>query len=78
MKQTLVLSISALNLLMNIFLHLALEDSSARWLVEPSGLEDMGRIDPVIVSPSHYMLLKVRAKLEFPYWNLKVKGQHCP
>lgn len=63
---------------MNIFLYLALEDSSARWLVEPGGLEDMGRIDPVIMPPSHYMLLKVCAKLEFPYWNLQVTGQQCP
>lgn len=72
-RRTLVLSISTLNLLVDVFLHFALQDSGARGLVESGGFEDMCRIDPVVVSPSHYMLFEICSELEFPYRNLPEK-----
>jgi hypothetical protein len=67
----LVFSITTLDLLVNVFLHISLENSGSSWLVEPSSLQDMCCIDPVIVSPSHHMFFEVTTKLEFVYRNLK-------
>lgn len=50
---TLVFAVTALDLLMNPFLHLTLEDTGSRWLIEPCNFENMCRIDPVIRPPSH-------------------------
>ena len=52
---TLVFPISALNLLVPwILLDIALEDPRATGLVQVGRFQDMGRIDPVVRSSSHY------------------------
>lgn len=42
-----------------------------RYLVEASGFEDMGGVDPVVMSSSHHTLLQVRSKKKFIYRNLQ-------
>jgi len=60
----LVFSIAALDLLVDILLHLALEDACTGGLVEAGGLEDVCGIDPVVLATAHHMLFAVEAKLE--------------
>jgi hypothetical protein len=71
-KRTLIFSIATLDLLMEVFLYLALEDASARRLVKAGGLQDVCRVDPVVMAAAHYMLLKVGPKLEFPHRDLAI------
>lgn len=52
----LVLSIAALDLLVDAFLDLALEDTGARRLVVLGYLEDVGSIDPVVCATAHDMV----------------------
>ena len=59
---------------MDILLDLALEDSGAGRLVKPGGLQDMGGIDPIVLSPSHNMFLEVGAELEFIDGDSTVSG----
>ena len=66
-----VFSIATLDFLVNVFLHISFENSGSSWLVEPSSLQNMCRIDPVIMSPSHHMFFEVTTKLEFVYRYLK-------
>jgi hypothetical protein len=60
---TLVFSITALNLLVSVFLNFALEDTGPGRLIEACSLQDMCRIDPVIVSSAHNMFLEIGAEL---------------
>lgn len=69
--QTLVFSVATLNFLVDVLLHISLENSSSSWFIETSSLQDMCRIDPVIRSPSHNMLLKLSTELKLVYGNLE-------
>jgi hypothetical protein len=60
----LVFAITTLDLFVFVLLDLALEYPRPCRLVEPRSLEDVCRIDPVVVPPTHDMLLEVRAELE--------------
>ena len=66
-KLALVFPISTLDFLVDVFLNLALENSSPGRLVKARSLEDMCRINPVILPPPHNMFLQVLAKLELVY-----------
>jgi len=68
--RTLILSVAALDLLMHVLLYLTLEDPGSRRLVEACSLQDVCRVDPVIVAPAHDMFLKVGSELELPHWYL--------
>ena len=59
---------------MDILLYFALEDSCASRLIEASSLQDMGGIDPIVLSPSHNMFLEVGAELEFIDGDSTVSG----
>lgn len=63
-ERTLVFAIAALDLLVHVLLHVSLEDACAGGLVEASGLENVGGIDPVIVPPPHNMLFQIVPELE--------------
>lgn len=52
---------------MYVLLYLALEDTGPRRLVEACGFQNVCRIDPVVVTPTHDMFLEVGSKLEFPH-----------
>jgi hypothetical protein len=54
-RLTLILAVATLYLLMHALLDLSLEDARADALLVLGGLEDVGRIDPVVSSPSHNM-----------------------
>lgn len=45
---TLVFSITPLDLLMNVLLHISLEDSGSSWFVETGSLQDMSSINPIV------------------------------
>lgn len=60
---TLVLSISALNLLMLILLYLAFQNASSCGFVKAGGLEDMCCVDPVVDTSAHYMLFEIYSEL---------------
>lgn len=60
-----VLSVATLDLFMLLFLHISLKDASAGGFVKPSSFQDVGGIDPVVMTPSHNMLFQVDTKLEF-------------
>lgn len=64
---TLVFSITTLNLLMDILLYVSFEDPRPSWLVKAGSLQDVGRIDPIVLPSSHDMFLHVTTKLEFIY-----------
>ena len=51
-----VFSITALDLLMDPFLHLSFEDACPGRLVEVGNFQDMCRIDPVIGATAHDMV----------------------
>lgn len=70
-RPTLVFSISALNLLMDVLLNISLKDSRSSRLVEACSLQDVCRIDPVVVPPSHHMLFEICAELELVHGNLQ-------
>jgi hypothetical protein len=53
---SLVLSISALHLLVHALLHFALEDTGSGGLVIVGNLEDMCSVDPVVGAASHNMV----------------------
>ena len=71
--RTLVLSVAALDLLVDIFLDFTLEDAGPRRLVEAGSFKNVGRIDPVVMAPAHDMFFEVGAKLVLPHWNLRPK-----
>lgn len=48
---------------MDIFLYLPLKNACSRGLVEASGFEDMGCIDPIVLTASHYMFFQVDTEL---------------
>lgn len=73
---TLIFAVTSLNFLVGIFLNVALENPRSGGLVELCCFQDMCRIDPIIVPPSHHMLLQVSAKLELVDGNLQVASQH--
>lgn len=79
-KPTLVFSITTLNLLVNILLYVSFEDPSPSWLVKASSLQDVCRIDPIVLPSSHDMFLHITAKLEFVYRYLKTVAtiSRCP
>lgn len=54
-RLTLIFSIATLNLLVLVLLYVSLQNSGSSRFVETSGFQNMGRIDPVIVSPAHDM-----------------------
>lgn len=56
MSQTLVFAVSTLHFLMNPLLHLPLQDTGSRRLVEVGYFKDMRRIDPVIRATAHDMV----------------------
>ncbi len=68
----LVLAVTTLDLLVDIFLNLAFENASTGRLVEAGTLEDMSGIDPIVESPAHYMFLKLRAELIFVHRDLNI------
>ena len=70
---TLILSIPSLYLLMLSLLHLSLQDSRSRRFIESCSLQDMCRIDIVVVSAAHNMLFEIDPKLILPDWNLMVR-----
>lgn len=51
--RTLVFPITSLDLLVLALLHLALEDASTLGFVEACDFEDLGRVQPRVVAPSH-------------------------
>ena len=53
---TLIFPIATLNLLVNAFLHLTLENPRPRGLVIVGYLQDVRRIDPVVGTASHDMM----------------------
>ncbi len=53
---TLVFSVTTLDLLMNPFLNLSLQNPSSRRLVRTGDFEDMRGIDPVVRASSHYIV----------------------
>jgi len=53
---SLVLSVSALHLLVHAFLHFALEDTGSGRLVIFGDLQDVGSVDPVVGAASHDMV----------------------
>ena len=59
---------------MDILLYFALEDPCASRLIEASSLQDMGGIDPIVLSPSHNMFLEVGTKLELIHWDPTIGG----
>lgn len=61
----LIFPITALNLLMQLFLHLPLQDSSPRWLVKACSLQNMRRINPIIMATTHNMFLEIGSELVF-------------
>lgn len=63
-RRTLVFSVTALDFFVLVFLYLSLEDSSSGRFVEAGGLENVGSVDPVIVTASHDMLFEVEAELK--------------
>ena len=67
---TLIFAVTSLNLLVNVLLHLALENSCPGRLVEAGRLEDVCGIDPVVRAPAHDMFFQVDTKLEFVHGNL--------
>jgi hypothetical protein len=74
----LIFAIATLDLLVDIFLNFAFEDTCAGRLVEASAFEDMSGIDPIVCSPAHYMFLELWAKLKFVYGNLdKLVSASC-
>ena len=56
-RLTLALAITTLNLLMNTFLHLALQNPSSLRLVKVGHFEQLSRVQPSIILPSHHQLL---------------------
>lgn len=64
-KRTLIFAVTALDLLVELFLNITFQNSRSGRLVKASGLEDMGCVDPVVMSPPHHMLFQICAKLEF-------------
>lgn len=68
--RTLVLSVAALNLFVQLFLNLALQDSRSGRLIKPSCFKYVCRIDPIIVPPAHNMLFQVGTELELIHRNL--------
>lgn len=65
--RTLVFAVATLDLLVCRLLHIPFEDTSTCWLIETSGFQNMCRIDPIVVPPSHNMLFQIVSKLEFIY-----------
>lgn len=63
--RTLIFPVTSLDLLVDVFLHVPLEDACPGRLVEAGGLQNVRRIDPIILSAAHHMFLKVRTKLVF-------------
>lgn len=74
---TLELSVTSLHFLMVSFLHVALENTSSCWFVKAGGLQNMGRVDPVVGLPSHNMFsLSIWAnELELPHWILQSEAK---
>jgi hypothetical protein len=68
---TLILSVTALDLLVHVLLHLTLENAGSGGLVEASCLQDVCRVDPVILAAAHDMFFEVGAELEFVDGNLQ-------
>lgn len=62
-RRTLIFPVATLDLLVDVLLHLALEDARAGGLVKAGSLEDMCRIDPVILATAHDMFFQVGAEL---------------
>jgi hypothetical protein len=55
---------------MDIFLNIAFQDPRSSGFVEAGGLENVSRIDPVVMPPSHNMFFEVSAELELIYRDL--------
>lgn len=59
---------------MDILLYLTLENSCARRFVEACGLQNMCRVDPIVLSPSHNMFLEVITELIFIHRDSTISG----
>ena len=68
---TLILSVATLDLLVHVLLHLTLEDAGSGGLVEAGCLQDVCRVEPVIVAAAHNMFFEVGAELELVDGNLQ-------
>lgn len=71
-RRTLVFPVTALNLFMDVFLDLTLEDACSGRLVEAGGFQDVCRIDPFIMATAHNMLFQVGPELELVDGDLHV------
>lgn len=58
---------------MNILLHIALENACSGGLVETGGLQDVGGIDPIVLSTAHNMLFEVWTELVLVHGNLECR-----
>lgn len=58
-----VFPVAALDLLVDVFLDIALQNPGARRFVKTGCFENVGGIDPVVLSTAHNMFFQVRAKL---------------
>lgn len=71
MTRTLIFPVAALDLFVDILLDVALEDAGPGWLVEASGFQDVGGVDPVVLSAAHNMFFQVGSELVFVDGNLE-------
>lgn len=71
---TLILAISSLDLFMDALLDFAFENACPCGLIESCEFKDMGRIDPVISSPSHDAFA---VDLELIHRHLKKEGREA-
>lgn len=69
-ERTLVFAIASLNLLVDILLDLSFENARSCGFVKAGSLQDVCRIDPVVMAPAHNMLLEVISKLVLVNWDL--------
>lgn len=76
-RHTLIFPVAALDLLVDVLLYVALQDSCSGGFVELGCFQYMCCVDPIVVSPSHDMLLQVRAKLKLVHGNLVQLSALC-
>ena len=75
---TLIFSVSSLNLLVNVLLHITLQNAGSCGFVEACSFENVCRVDPIVMSPSHNMFLEVLAELVLVYGDLRRVSNHSP
>jgi hypothetical protein len=72
-RRTLVFPVAALDLFVVVLLDIALEDTCTGGLVEAGGFEDVGGVDPIVLSPAHDMFFQVGSELVFVDGDLAVR-----